>query len=563
MVKIIPNNRETKEFNGSQGEQYLYDKFNELDDNYIIFHSISWTDRPRKKKRFGEADYLIFHKEKGILSVEVKHGGIRGKDHRIFQINRNTTEEKLIEPLNQADSSKFYFLDFLKSKNINIPIHSVVWFTGIKKEELLGELPPRYIIGGNTVFHNDIENISETLEKLFTFNRMKKTDIDKITVNNIIKHIAPEFEAFPSLASVIETNDYYFNRMTAEQSVLLDYLEEQEIAGTQGTAGTGKTMIAIEKARRLSQNEKVVFLCFNSLLGEFLKKRYEKEMTNVTFTNLYAMVAKAYNRRVDEDDIVSFLNSTEDFPNDWKYKSIIVDEGQDFSTNMIEKLKDISILNEGSFYVFYDKNQLVQQRNNLEWLQVIECNLVLSINCRNTLEIAKSSTRPLRIEDKKIKTKYKIGGKHPYFYNLNSTSELIDKIDESIRNFTEEGIQRKQIVILTVKTFDKSILKDIEKIGNYRIVNEPDGKNILFTTARKFKGMESDIVLLIDIDEETLSNDESLRVFYVGASRAKTQLNLYSQMDVKQLKNFCKILSDGETDRPTALIKYLLVQPRK
>src|SRR5699024_7610519 len=356
---------------------------------------------------------------------------------------------------------------------------------------------------------------------------------------------------------------YYFNRMTAEQSVLLDYLEEQEIAGIQGTAGTGKTMIAIEKARRLSQNEKVVFLCFNSLLGEFLKKRYEKEMTNVTFTNLYAMVAKAYNRRVDEDDIVSFLNSTEDFPNDWKYKSIIVDEGQDFSTNMIEKLKDISILNEGSFYVFYDKNQLVQQRNNLEWLQVIECNLVLSINCRNTLEIAKSSTRPLRIEDKKIKTKYKIDGKQPYFYNLNSTSKLIDKIDESIRNFTEEGIQRKQIVILTVKTFDKSILKDIEKIGNYRIVNEPDGKNILFTTARKFKGMESDIVLLIDIDEETLSNDESLRVFYVGASRAKTQLNLYSQMDVKQLKNFCKILSDGETDRPTALIKYLLVQPRK
>lgn len=74
--------------------------------------------------------------------------------------------------------------------------------------------------------------------------------------------------------------------------------------------------------------------------------------------------------------------------------------------------------------------------------------------------------------------------------------------------------------------------------------------------------MESDVILLIDVDEETLSNDESLRVFYVGASRAKTQLNLYSQMDINQLKNFCKILSDGETDKPTALIKYLLVQPR-
>lgn len=562
MVTIIPSNRERKEFNGSIGEQYLYDKFNELDDDYIVFHSIQWTDKPKKKKRFGEADYLIFHKKRGILSVEVKHGGIRGSDNRIFQINRNTREEYLIRPLYQADSSKFYFLEYLMDKNINIPIHSLVWFTGVEKRSVVGELPPQYITGGNTVFYEDLGDISKTFEKLFNFNGMKPIEIDKITVNNVIKYIAPEFNAFPSLANVIETNDYYFNRMTAEQSTLLDYLEEQEIAGIQGTAGTGKTMIAIEKAKRLSAKEEVVFLCFNSLLVKFLRNRYEKELPNVTFTNLYSIVSKAYKRIVNEDDIITFLGNTEEFPNDWKYKSIIVDEGQDFSTEMINKLKDISILNDGSFYVFYDKNQLVQQRNNLEWLQIMDCNLVLSINCRNTMEIAKSSTRPLKIEDKKIKTKYKVEGNPPYFYNLNSNLELFEKISKNIRNFTEEGIQKNQIVILTVKTLERSLLNGFGKIGNYKIVNEPDGKNILFTTARKFKGMESDVVLLVDLDEETLSDDESLRVFYVGASRAKTQLNLYSQMNVKQLKNFCKKLSDGETDRPTALIKYLLVQPR-
>src|SRR5699024_1711401 len=112
------------------------------------------------------------------------------------------------------------------------------------------------------------------------YNGMLETEIDKITINSVVKYIAPEFEAFPNLASVIETNDYYFNRMTVEQSTLLDYLEEQEIAGIQGTAGTGKTMIAIEKAKRLSEKEKIVFLCFNSLLVEYLRNRYETELPN-------------------------------------------------------------------------------------------------------------------------------------------------------------------------------------------------------------------------------------------------------------------------------------------
>lgn len=36
--------------------------------------------------------------------------------------------------------------------------------------------------------------------------------------------------------------------MTREQNRLLDYLDEQQIAAIHGVAGTGKTIMAIEKA---------------------------------------------------------------------------------------------------------------------------------------------------------------------------------------------------------------------------------------------------------------------------------------------------------------------------
>ena len=53
---------------------------------------------------------------------------------------------------------------------------------------------------------------------------------------------------------MMEEAEYYFNRMTMEQTRLIEYLDEQRVAAIQGGAGTGKTMLAIEKARRLSVN---------------------------------------------------------------------------------------------------------------------------------------------------------------------------------------------------------------------------------------------------------------------------------------------------------------------
>jgi DNA replication protein DnaC len=94
------------------------------------------------------------------------------------------------------------------------------------------------------------------------------------------------------MSGLFEQEEYFFNRMTKKQSYLSDYLEEQKIAVIQGGAGTGKPMLAIEKARRLNEDEKVLFLCYNKLLIDHLKNAYQKDIPNITFTNLNTL---AYN----------------------------------------------------------------------------------------------------------------------------------------------------------------------------------------------------------------------------------------------------------------------------
>lgn len=64
----------------------------------------------------------------------------------------------------------------------------------------------------------------------------------------------------------------------------------------------------------------------------------------------------------------------------------------------------------------------MQQRNELEWLQEMECQLVLSYNCRNTQNIAKTSTSPLGIE--KVKMRLNVEGEMPIYHNTKTKKRL-------------------------------------------------------------------------------------------------------------------------------------------
>lgn len=561
MVLLIPSDRNKEEFNGSLGEEELYNKFNELSDDYIVFHSVRWNENKRKYWIFGEADYIIFHKKFGILCLEVKSGGMTSRNGRLYQINRKTLEEKEITPMEQAEKSKYFFRSLISSKiekfNVNIPIYAMVWLTDAKKNDLEGALPSEYQLGSNVFFYDDMSDVNQTLSKCFAAYHTTFNKYSKQVVKEVIDIIAPTFNIFPSASTLIEQNQYHFDRMTGQQANLLDYLDEQKEAAIQGGAGTGKTILGIEKARRLSKKEKVVFLCYNRFLADSLRERYSEELPNVTFTTLLYMVTKALKRRAEEKDVHEFLNNYEEYPNDWYYKSVIIDEGQDFTDESLMSMKTIASINDGSFYVFYDRNQLVQRKTDLQWLYEMDCQLVLSINCRNTLNIAETSSNPIGVSNIKMRTM--IEGRVPEYFNAKNREELIMWLENRVKYYTSQGVMKKEIVILTTKTEKKSILSDVKKIGPYVLVNEKDNKNILFTSARKFKGLESSVVILIDIDSELFETKKARRVFYVAASRAKTFLDLTSVLTKEKQKDMFSKISNGRDTRKSVLLNDLKV----
>ena len=69
-------------------------------------------------------------------------------------------------------------------------------------------------------------------------------------------------------------------------------------------------------------------------------------------------------------------------------------------------------------------------------------------------------------------------------------------------------------------------------------------ENILFTTSKKFKGMEGNVVIIIDINKSTLLSDEDKRNFYVASSRAKQKLDLIINANEEELNEIADTIND-------------------
>ena len=315
--------------------------------------------------------------------------------------------------------------------------------------------------------------------------------------------------------------------MLKEQIALLNYLEEQNNAIINGLAGTGKTVMAVEKARLHSEKaENVLFLCYNSFLKEHLKNTYPYPYVN--YYTIDGLACKICDTKKPDYNLFKEYLEKMFIENTFPYKHVIIDEGQDFGKveteeeELIELLKMNVIDNEkinGTFYLFYDKNQMIQSRKVPKYIENADCKLTLYRNCRNTENIALTSLRLLGSNNSPKLYKDAILGDIPeigFTLEKNTTVELLnDEIDKYI------NAGYRNITLLTCKTEETSIIADCCKDSKY---NYKRGY-IKFTTCRKFKGLESDVVIVVDIDKSIFNDAQGEQLMYVGTSRARYKLS--------------------------------------
>ena len=525
MAKMIPN---TTYETGSEGEDRIFESLQtSLPDTYTVFHSVRWIGSDRKRSQ-GEADFIVFHPQKGVLIIEVKAGIISVDNNRTwYQTNRNTgIKKEIFDPEKQADESKFKFIALLG--NINCLVCHAVWFPSVSFPK--NNLPPNYhpdmILDGESVLNPDkaIENVFNYWSKQLN----RTTQLNKSQEESVIQKIAPTLNLLPSLKLDFDNREQRFVKLTNEQIRILDFLKLQQKAAISGSAGTGKTFIALEKARQLHQEgAKVVFLCFNRLLADFLKDNFSHYGFYIsTFDSL----ARKYvgEQRDFKISQAKFLDYLVDKENDFEFTDVIIDEGQDFENDWLEYL-DYRISNENCFYVFYDQQQCLYSDDLSNWLKNAPCRLTLTVNCRNTEAIAKTAYGSLGKTPNQPNLSG-IDGEQPEIISVLEPKSLAKHIDTLVNKYIiETKTDPSNIAIITMVSYMDSLLEQMSAFSKLNYADSKQKGKVCKTTARKFKGLEADLVIITDIDWNALTEVTYRKLFYTSCSRAKHNLYLVSQ----------------------------------
>lgn len=538
MAKIYPEIVE--DYHGSYGEFQIFESLKQLPNDWYIYHSLNWKDRSKNGRiTWGEADFVIFNKNYGILVVEVKSGGISFKDGKWLQTRLDNSEiNEMKNPFNQANRSKYKLIDEIDYK---LPygdrcfIDKAVWFPSISNDELQKANLPLEYDSKLILTKESLNNPLQSILSIYNFyNSTRYTMLSRNSENVILETIMPSFNLVPSASNIKDEADYVFYQLTNEQKKVLDFIYDQQTVAIQGSAGTGKTFIAVEQAKRLSSDKKVLFLCFNKFLYYHLDNKCK--LNNVDYYNLHTFLSKNSSDDISTDEKCLKALKSIDFANTLDYQAIIIDEAQDINDKILIEFYEICKRLNYNLYLFYDKNQMLFQNKLPKCLEEFDCKLTLTKNCRNTLKIVQTINSVFNINTQA--NGFSVSGVMPTFYFVDT--DIQNKLRLIINDYLNDGFDQKDITILTLSIEDESCLNGITQIGNYKINHESNEDGIFFTTSKKFKGLESNIIIVIDFDAKQYSDYEYMKNLYVSLSRARQRLSL-----ICNNKNDLNLLANG------------------
>ncbi len=562
MAKLIPDyiHVDCK----SNAERKFFERCRtELPDNYIVLHSLGLAKHAYKL--WAEIDFVILHK-RGLLCIEVKGGRIKQEKGRWYFTNRyGEVNSKRESPFQQAVSGMYALRRKLWDKfGRNSPqcsgcIGYAVVFTDENFTLDSPEWDLKRLIG-----KNELDNsLSLPVGRLFDYSETetlraesrKCSSMTQLQLELLCRYLRPDFEIVPSLSSQINDSYEKIIRLTKEQYIVLDQLEDNDRTVIRGAAGTGKTLLALEKLRReLGRGNRAIFLCHNRFLAQYVRGMMadEVEALRVFEVNTLSgfarkLVSKAKLEKElpqgDDEEIFdilpelfekAFVELYEEPP----FDTLVVDEGQDLKSHHAIRMLDWLILGglkEGRWTWFEDYQQNIfgqdGDKDNLSDFYPAKCRL--ATNCRNTKPISMFTS--LATDTDKQKCLVDSGLKvEPIFYS--SSKHQLKHLENILTRLLGGGVKPEDIVLLSPSIKEKSVLKDQKTLNGFKLLpygeDSANSKCLRYTTIHKFKGLESKAVIAIDINDLESTHKRSLN--YVAFSRATSCLEVLINENAKE-----------------------------
>lgn len=510
----------------STAERRTFDRlraaFNGSGDDLTAFHSLNLTRHAYK--RFGEIDFVLCGRE-GLFVLEVKGGGVSCESGVWTYTNREGVRSPSREgPFRQAESALHGLVNDLGSHLPGSVVSGLtigfgVIFPDCEWRAESAEWDPRTLCDAR-----DFRDLEGWLRRLFRYWRSKDSRArlaEPAGVRAVRKYLRPNFETAMPLYILTDRAAEEAARLTEDQMEWVDTITANPRVLCSGGAGTGKTFLAMELARRwTAAGSEVLLACKSPWLRRYLETRFAIPGLTIAVVDDVLTAARRAGRHT--------------------FDALIVDEGQDLfeleSLDLLDRSLDGGLA-QGTWCVFHDTNNQAGLVGRMDpeayryLLELAPARVTLRTNCRNTLAILESVQEETGAD---MGTRGIGAGPKVRRFRAGTPQEAAERLAEELVALLEEGgLSPGHVTVLSPHSFRESsaallperLARTLQILDEYSLRSFPPNRPS-FAQIASFKGLENEAVIVIDLQEPARDGNEPLPLHYVAMSRPRAVLSL-------------------------------------
>ncbi|CCG04351.1 nuclease-related domain-containing DEAD/DEAH box helicase [Blastococcus saxobsidens] len=503
----------------------------QLPDDAAVFCNVRLSGRSQDR----EADVVVAWPGVGVAVVEVKGGSVSLQRGEWRQGGDGT--DRVIHPVDQAVSCKYLLCDYLAehprwSAGRPRTAHLVALPATTLASDFMAPGLARWMAIDTTDIPHAAARIRAALDKVRDEPDPPSAEDVEALVDCLAGTAIPQQHLLAQLAEREAACDL----LTRDQAKVLDLLASFPRVEIRGGAGSGKTWLAVEKARRLAADgQRVAIMCYSRGLAEFLKRRVETLPKRQrpgyvgTFHNLgigwgVAPGSDDDSRYWEEFLPAAMVSLAAELPEGERFDAIVIDEGQDFAQSwwdaVLAALRDPDA---GSLYVFSDEGQRIFARQGRPTVDLMP--IPLNENLRNTKQIA-GTFSSLAPEQMRIRGSSGV----PVRFIQCSSEDAVEAADDVADALLGDGWPPESVALLTTHQ-RHPVQRERQEDGQdayWETFWQDD--EVFYGHVLGFKGLERPaVVLAVNGFRDEARAKEML---YVALSRARDLLVVCGDMDL-------------------------------
>lgn len=571
---------------------------------WTVLHSFDIADHRRRLA--GEIDFLCLVPGDGVLVVEVKGCHALRRQGGDWYYGHNAEPDHR-GPFRQASEAMHSLRERVARQHpelSHVPFCSAVCFPFIDFTETSPEWNDWQVIDRRALAGRPLARLIEDVlaharkrlvERRVPWFHPERGEPTPRQCDALAGLLRPDFEFFESPRSRLLRAEEEVRHYTEEQFEALDAIDLNPRIVFDGPAGTGKTLLAIEAARRaVSRGRRVLLLCFNRPLGRWLQEEVGELGRGVTARTLHehlrtlADITPTREQRCRQEFwqqelptmALEALLEREGKRN--FYDEIVLDEAQDVLRRSYLEVLDLS-LNDGlarghwrffgdfTWQRIYDPDALTvdelldppaeARAAGAEAISAARC--ALRINCRNTPRVAALAVACGHVQPGYKRVRRPDDDVEPEVLWYRAGPEQLDLLRSVLTGLRGDGFAGPRVAVLsphgnedcaaaqlTEQPWCDRLTPLVREPGDEAGEAEEDGdwltscipsdldavnlhsRRITYSSIYRYKGLEAPAVVITDVEALDTSAQRSL--LYVGCSRALHRLVILAHEKVRE-----------------------------